>query len=111
MSVVNKLFLFVLFALLALQVPLCLTEDNGSDNDDFVKGDCSFQNCKSIALIAANTSPPSTFVHVARSESFIFQFEHDDENAAMRQTTPYFDVLLLSSENGTHQKCRLLWNL
>lgn len=109
---VDNLFLFALLVLSTPQLSLSLA-DNRSDQDDFVKGDCSIQSCKHgqvTAAFANNSSALVTFV--ARSEydeskaSFVLKFENDYENSAMKQVTPPFDVKLLRIGNGANQKRR-----
>ena len=87
--------------------------DSRSDQDSFLKGDCSIQSCMNGTVAAALDESTSTVItFVARSEydaataSFVLKFEHEYENSALKQILS-FDVKLLSMDEGANQKCRL----
>ena len=85
--------------------------DSRSDQDSFLKGDCSIQSCMNGTVATAldeSTSTVLTFVtrseYDAATASFVLKFEHEHENSALKQILS-FDIKLLSMDEGANQKC------
>ena len=105
----------LLFTLLMLSTPTFSVNygDNRSDQDGFLKGDCSIQSCMNGTVAAALDESSSTVLtFVARSEydaaaaSFALKFEHEYENSVFKRIL-HFDAKLLSMDEGVNQKCKL----